>query len=235
MSEYGHYFSDYFVKFGLAEPWAIFLNMLVLFFILLVIIFVSDAIARKILFKFFSKLSSRTKTQFDNFLIAQNTPRNIAHLVPLLLSIKLFRFVFNDYPELLSFFFIIIKVYSVLLTVWILRSVLRSLESYFKTLPRLRDKPIDSYIQVAMLFIWVIGIASCLAVLINLSFVNFFTTLGAASAVLLLIFKDTILGFVASIQVAINDTLRIGDWITMDKYGADGDVIEINLSTVQVQ
>src|SRR5690606_16598862 len=62
-----------------------------------------------------------------------------------------------------------------------------------------------------------------------------FTTMGAASAVLLLIFKDTILGFVASIQVAINDTLRIGDWITMDKYGADGDVIEINLSTVQVQ
>src|SRR5690606_9279549 len=61
-----------------------------------------------------------------------------------------------------------------------------------------------------------------------------FTTMGAASAVLLLIFKDTILGFVASIQVAINDSLRIGDWITMDKYGADGDVIEINLSTVQV-
>lgn len=86
-----------------------------------------------------------------------------------------------------------------------------------------------------MLFLWIIGIASILAILFDLSFLKFFTTLGAASAVLLLIFKDTILGFVASIQVAINDSVRIGDWITMEKYGADGDVIEINLSTVQVQ
>lgn len=128
-----------------------------------------------------------------------------------------------------------LKVYGILLTIWIVRSVLRSLESYFKTLPRLRDKPIDSYIQVVMLFVWVIGAASILATIIDLSFLKFFTTIGAASAILLLIFKDTILGFVASIQVAINDTLRIGDWITMEKYGADGDVIEINLSTVQVQ
>ena len=235
MSEYGHYFSSYFVKLGLSEPWAIFLNMLMLFFILCVIIIVSDIVARKVLARLFNKFSSKTKTKFDDFLIVHKTPRNIAHLVPLLVTIKLFRLVFHDYPELESFFFILIKFYSVLLTVWILRSVLRSLESYFKTLPRLRDKPIDSYIQVAMLFIWVIGVASCLAVVINLSFLSFFTTLGAASAVLLLIFKDTILGFVASIQVAINDSLRIGDWITMDKYGADGDVIEINLSTVQVQ
>ena len=86
-----------------------------------------------------------------------------------------------------------------------------------------------------MLFVWIIAIASCLAVVINLSFLKFFTTLGAASAILLLIFKDTILGFVASIQVAVNDTVRIGDWITMEKYGADGDVVEINLSTIQIQ
>ncbi|MFC2110734.1 mechanosensitive ion channel family protein, partial [Bacteroidota bacterium] len=61
------------------------------------------------------------------------------------------------------------------------------------------------------------------------------TTIGAASAVIILVFKDTILGFVASIQVSINDMVRIGDWITFEKYGADGDVIEINLSTVKVQ
>src|SRR5690625_5265658 len=64
---------------------------------------------------------------------------------------------------------------------------------------------------------------------------TFVTTLGAASAILMLIFKDTILGYVASIQVAVNDMVRIGDWIQMDKYGADGSVIEINLNTVKVQ
>lgn len=219
----------------MTEDWARFFNMLTLLFILFVIILLTDAIARKIMVKTFTKFAERTKTEFDDFLVTHKTPKNIAHLVPLFFTIKLFPLVFTDYPKLESFFLIIVKVYSVILIIWIIRSVLRSLESYFKTLPRLRDKPIDSYIQVVMLFVWVIGIASCLAVLIDLSFVKFFTTLGAASAVLLLIFKDTILGFVASIQVAINDTLRIGDWITMDKYGADGDVIEINLSTVQVQ
>ncbi len=235
MSEHGHYFSDYFVRLGLSDAWAIFLNMLVLLFILCVIILITDAIARNLLVKTFSKFAARTKTEFDNFLVTHKTPRNIAHLIPLFFTIKLSPVVFHDYPKIENFFLIIVKVYAVLLIIWIVRSILRSLESYFKTLPRLKDKPIDSYIQVVMLFVWVIGMASCLAVLINLSFINFFTTLGAASAVLLLIFKDTILGFVASLQVAINDTLRIGDWITMDKYGADGDVIEINLSTVQVQ
>lgn len=235
ISQINHYFRDYFIEFGLSDPWATFLNMITLLLILSVIIFMTDLIAKKVLVQTFNKFALRTKTEFDDFLVSHKAPRNIAHLVPLFFTIKLFPIVFLDYPKLEAFFIVILKIYGVFLTIWILRSVLRSLESYFKTLPRLRDKPIDSYIQVVMLFVWVIGVASCLAVLIDLSFLKFFTTLGAASAVLLLIFKDTILGFVASIQVAINDTLRMGDWITMDKYGADGDVIEINLSTVQVQ
>lgn len=235
MPEYSHVFCSYFFDLGFTDEWATVFNMLALLLILLVIIFVSDLLSRKILVQAFNKFAKRSTTQFDDFLVSHNAPRNIAHLVPLFLTIKLFPIVFYDFPQFQSFILILLKVYGILLTIWIVRSILRSLESFFKTLPRLRDKPIDSYIQVVMLFVWVIGIASCLAAIINLSFLKFFTTLGAASAVLLLIFKDTILGFVASIQVAINDTLRIGDWITMDKYGADGDVIEINLSTVQVQ
>ena len=76
---------------------------------------------------------------------------------------------------------------------------------------------------------------SAFAIITGIPFIKFITGLGAASAIILLIFRDTILGFVASIQVSINDMVRIGDWITFEKYGADGDVIEINLSTVKVQ
>lgn len=230
-----HYFYDYFCEFGFTDDWAKFLNMLTLLTILCVIIYISDVLARIVMVKTFTNFAASTKTEFDDFLVSHKAPRNIAHLVPLFITIKVFPLVFTDYPKIEAFLVVLLKVYGILLTIWIVRSILRTLESYFKTVPRLRDKPIDSYIQVVMLFVWIIGVASSLAVLINLSFLSFFTTIGAASAVLLLIFKDTILGFVASIQVAINDTLRIGDWITMDKYGADGDVIEINLSTVQVQ
>ncbi|MBO3098130.1 mechanosensitive ion channel family protein [Gelidibacter pelagius] len=230
-----HYFYDFFDRFGFTDDWAKFLNMLTLLAILIFVIYITDVVARIVLVKSFTKFASKTETEFDDLLVSHKAPRNIAHLVPLFITIKVFPLVFTDYPRIEAFLVVLLKVYGILLTIWILRSVLRTLESYFKTLPRLRDKPIDSYIQVVMLFVWVIGVASILAVLIDLSFLKFFTTIGAASAILLLIFKDTILGFVASIQVAINDTLRIGDWITMDKYGADGDVIEINLSTVQVQ
>jgi miniconductance mechanosensitive channel len=98
-----------------------------------------------------------------------------------------------------------------------------------------KDKPVDSYIQVFMIFAWVFGILAAFAILTGIEFIKFITTIGAASAVLILVFKDTILGFVASIQVSINDMVRIGDWVTFEKYGADGDVTEINLSTVKIQ
>jgi miniconductance mechanosensitive channel len=209
--------------------------MICLLVSLIIVIYIADRITRRLIINFSSRFSEQTKTNFDDLLVNNRAPRRIAHLVPLLLTIKLFPIVFFDFPHFESYVIMMIKVYGIILTIWIIRSILKTFEAYFKTLPRLKDKPIDSYIQVVMLFIWIIGIASILAILINLSFLKFFTTLGAASAVLLLIFKDTILGFVASIQVAINDSVRIGDWITMEKYGADGEVIEINLSTVQVQ
>jgi miniconductance mechanosensitive channel len=203
--------------------------------IFIVLLIIADRLARSIILNFSNRFAKRTKTNFDDLLVKHRVPTRVARLVPLVLIIKLFPIVFSDFPQFEHFIIIGIKCCGILLMVWIVRSVLKTLASYFKTLPRLKDKPIDSYIQVTMLFIWIIGIASILAVIIDLSFLKFFTSLGAASAVLLLVFKDTILGFIASIQVAINDSVRIGDWITMDKFGADGNVIEINLSTVKVQ
>ncbi|PWK19924.1 mechanosensitive ion channel family protein [Xanthomarina spongicola] len=235
MQEFQCYFHDYFVSFGISEIAAKYLNMLCLLLILLVIIYITDFITRKLLVNAFISFSKKSKNSLDDLLVNHKAPRNLAHIVPLIITIKVFPIVFYDFPHFEGYIVVLLKVYGIILSVWIIRSILKTFESYFKTLPRLKDKPIDSYIQVAMLFIWIIGVAACLAVVIDLSFIKFFTTLGAASAVLLLIFKDTILGFVASIQVAVNDTVRIGDWITMEKYGADGDVIEINLSTVQVQ
>jgi miniconductance mechanosensitive channel len=126
-------------------------------------------------------------------------------------------------------------VYGVIVTIWIFRSILQTLRSFLLTLDSFKDKPIDSYIQVFMLLIWAIGIIVIFSVLTGKEIGYFLTAMGALSAVLLLVFKDTILGFVASIQIAANDLVRIGDWVTMEKYGADGDVVEINLSTVKIQ
>lgn len=235
MERIRHFFYDHFLTLGASEVTAKYLNMMCLAIILAILLFVADRLTRRIIIKFSEAFAERTKTNFDNLLVSHRAPRRIAHLVPLVLIINLFPIVFHDFPHFETYVLMLIKVYGIILVIWIIRSLLNTLESYFKTLPRLKDKPIDSYIQVTMLVIWIVGIATILAILIDLSFLKFFTTLGAASAIILLIFKDTILGFVASIQVAINDSVRIGDWITMEKYGADGSVIEINLNTVQVQ
>jgi miniconductance mechanosensitive channel len=144
-------------------------------------------------------------------------------------------YIFRDFPDVKAIIFKSIEVFGILLFLWIIRSLLNTLKDYFKILPSLKDKPIDSYIQVFMIFSWVIGIFYAFSVITGIELWKFLTALGTASAVIILVFKDTILGFVASIQVSINDMVRIGDWITFEKYDADGDVIEINLATVKVQ
>ncbi len=235
MKKLTHFFYDYFISFGFTDVLSKYLNSLSLLLILIVIILIVDFIIRKILVRAFNQFSIRSNTKFDDLLILNKVPKNIAHIVPLLLALKYVPIVFHDFENFEKISETGLKVFGIILTLWIVRSLLNTLKDFFKTLPRLKDKPIDSYIQVFMIFAWIAGIVLSFTIITNTPIWKFFTALGAASAVILLIFKDTILGFVASIQVSINDMVRIGDWITLEKYGADGDVIEINLSTVKVQ
>ena len=235
MDNLRHFILDYLVNIGASPIVAKYLNMIGLAIALCVIIFGIDFIIRKVLIGVFSQFASRSKTNFDDLLVKNKVPRNIAHIIPLLIAIEFVPFVFFDFSNFETVFERGLKVFAIVLTLWIVRSLLNTLKDYFKTLPNLKDKPIDSYIQVFMIFAWIIGICSAIALITRTPFIHFITGLGAASAIIILIFKDTILGFVASIQVSINDMVRIGDWITFEKYGADGDVIEINLATVKVQ
>ena len=235
MRKITHLLFDILVSKGIDVTMATYINMFVVLVIVLIIVFIIDFITRKVLIAAFSRFATKSKTSFDDILIANKTPRNIAHIIPFLLAFELTPLIFADFPVFENLVHKGLQVFGVILTLWIARSLLNTLKDFFKTLPRLKDKPIDSYIQVFMIFAWFIGFLSILAILTSRTFIEYITTIGAASAIIILIFRDTILGFVASIQVSINDMVRIGDWITFEKYGADGDVIEINLSTVKVQ
>lgn len=217
------------------ETTAIYVNMFALLLALFIIVFIIDFIVRKILLSMFMAFSKRTKSNFDDILVQNKLPRNIAHIIPLLFALEFIPIVFSDFDYFENIVEKSLQVFAIVLTLWIVRSLLNSLHDYFQTLPRLSDKPIKSYIQVFMIFAWAVGVLSAFAIITGIPFLKFLTGLGAASAVILLIFRDTILGFVASIQVSINNMVHIGDWITFEKYGADGDVIEISLATVKVQ
>lgn len=235
MKNLAHFFFELFISKGMTPKAAAYVNVFVLLLLLLIVVFIVDFLARKILITAFNKFAVKSKSSFDDILVSNKAPRNIAHIIPLLIALEFCSTIFYDFPYIENMIRKGLQVFGVVLTLWIVRSLLSTTKDYFKTLPRLKDKPIDSYIQVFMIFAWGLGVVSILALITGISFVKFITTIGAGSAIIILIFRDTILGFVASIQVSINDMVRIGDWITFEKYGADGDVIEINLSTVKVQ
>lgn len=235
MDKLRHFVYDLLVSNGVSEGTASYLNMILLLIALLLIVFIIDFISRKILLKIFSKIAKRSKSNFDDIMVSNKVFRNVAHIIPLVIAVEFAPMVFSDFPYWENIIEKTLLIFGIILTLWVARSLLNSVKDYLKTLPRLKDKPIDSYIQVFMIIAWALGIFAIIAIITGIKFLEFITGLGAISAVVILVFRDTILGFVASIQVATNDMVRIGDWISFEKYGADGDVIEINLATVKVQ
>ena len=235
MKELSQILNQYLMEIGMTDENTLILYVLILSLISLIGLYVIDFICKKIIRVVFIKFAKKSKSRFDDILITNRTPKYIAHIIPFSISLSIIPFIFNEFTAISDLLLRLNKMILVLVIVFILRSLIYTVRDYFKTLPKLKDKPIDSYIQVIMMFIWAFSVVSLLALITGRSFMEFITTIGAASAIIILVFKDTIMGFVASIQVSVNDMVRIGDWITFQKYGADGDVIEINLATVKVQ
>ncbi len=222
-------------NFEVNQTFALYINLVVNLIILGVIAYLLDYIFKKILILCLAVVAIRTKSSFDDFLVANKTAKYIAHLVPLYYISKKVPIVLDKFVYWESLFTKLVKFNIIILSILILRSILNSLRDYLKLQPKYKDKPIDSYVQVIMITMWIYAFISFILILFDTTKTTLLTTFGSVSAVIILIFRDTILGFVASIQVTVNDMVRIGDWITVEKYGADGDVEEINLATVKVR
>lgn len=211
------------------------INLLVNLLVMLLIILFFDWFTRKFIIQAFKVFSNKTKTTFDDFLVASNFPRYLGHSIPLIIVINVIPYIFKGYEDWGTLALKATDIYMIILMMWILRSLVKTTRDFLKTHDTYADKPIDSFAQVMIIVFWCIAGIFIFAELTNKSLITSLGTLGAASAIILLIFKDTILGFVASIQVSANDMVRVGDWITLQKYGADGDVFEINVTTVKVR
>jgi len=232
--EYSSFIQNFLIEQGMEDEWAIFLNVLINSIIVLVVLIVVDVAFRRFLVGTFKIFSDKTKSTFDDFLIQSNFPKFFGRLLPLSILWVLTPILYAESTIVAALVMTVLRVYFVILWILIFRSILRTTHRFLEGNERFGDKPMESYVQILMIFAWGIGIFWIIQLLTGYS-IKSLATLGAASAVILLIFKDTILGFVASIQVSVNDLVRIGDWITFEKFGADGDVVEINLATVRVQ
>ena len=226
---------DLLVKLGWDTTWAWCTNFAALSVVLLTIAWILRVIVRFILVSIFHKVAGKTKTSVDDTLVENKLPKNLSRFVPYFFLSAMVQSWSNGNVAAQAWLSALVDVYAVYVSIIIIRSLLRSLRQELQKRSQFKDKPIDSYIQVVMIFLWGIGLLLSFSILSGKELVYFFTGLGALSAVIMLVFKDTILGFVASIQISANDLVRIGDWITMESHGADGDVIEINLSTIKIQ
>ncbi|MGL2994552.1 mechanosensitive ion channel family protein [Flavobacterium sp. TSSA_36] len=224
-----------FRRWGFGYSFSSYLSMVVNIIILIFLTYSIYMIFRFLFVTTMAIIALKTKTKFDDLIISNKTVIYIAQLIPFTLIYKSVPIILKRYDYWEDIFGKLVGVYIVLLILWIIRSLLNTTQDYLKQIPRFSDKPVDSFIQVIMIVLWMFGISVIISKVFGISQKEMLTILGAVSAIIILIFRDTILGFVASVQVAINDMVRIGDWITMERYGADGDVIEINLATVKVR
>lgn len=226
---------DWIEKLGFSEQTNHVINSLTLLSITVIVLFIIDWIARKILLAVFTQFILKTKTLVDDFLIQNKVLQKLAHLSPVVIADILLPIVFSGYPNWLNAITKLVDIILILTILQLINAVLKTITDILRLQKSFVDKPLDSYLQVIQIFLMFVAGTIIFSILTGKSPISFLVSLGAASAILMLVFKDTILGFVASIQVSANDSVRVGDWIEMQKYGADGTVLKITLNNVKVQ
>ena len=223
------------VEWGVSQDVANGFNLLIMVGLLIVLIILVDFFTRRWMLRFLTKLAKNSESTVDDVLVEKRVFRQLAHVVPAVLAKASLGIVFADFPEFISPVKLIVDVYIIIAIVLFVQSVLRALKVILTETEYFRDKPIGAYTQLVNIINWMLGVLFIISVISDQPLWSLFTAFGALSAIIILTFKDTILGFVASIQISGTDILRINDWITMEKYGADGNVIEINITTVKVR
>jgi miniconductance mechanosensitive channel len=230
-----HIVYQWLLNLGIAENIAGQVQFALEVLVLILLCFLADKLAKKLFLRFIHSIAKRTKFLWDDILLEKKVFDRLAHLAPALVVQATAPFVFADFQDFIPFLIRITEAYMLAVALMVVISIFNTLDHYFKQTESLRDKPIDSYFQLARLITYFIGGVLVISKIFDKDPQGILAAMGALTAVSMLVFKDTILGFVASIQLSANDMIRVGDWVSMPKFGADGNVIKITLNTVKVQ
>lgn len=219
---------------GFNESWTDDLTSAIILAIILAIAFLGDAICRHIVLAAVARLVKRTKATWDDVVFDRKVMTYLSHLVaPVILYILLPLAISN--ASLLAFILRICMIYIIAIFLKFISVLLAALYHVYSEREQFRDRPLKGLLQTVQVILFFIGGIIIVSILIDKSPMVLLTGLGASAAVLMLVFKDSIMGFVSGIQLSANNMLRVGDWIEMPKYGADGTVIEVTLNTVKVR
>lgn len=220
---------------GMDHEAAIYLKAGILFVFMVVLGTLVWWITKKVVVSGINGIFLRTKATWDDVLVEKRVFDKLAHIGPALFVNFAAPYVLGDFPRLTPAVILTTDVFIIAVVVWSINSVFTSLNHILSEIESIKDKPWASYTQLAKIIVYIIGGVLIFSLLFGKSPFAILAGMGAFAAVLLLVFKDSILGFVASIQMSAYDMVRVGDWVSMPKYDADGDIIAINLATVKVQ
>ena len=230
-----NYISNLITKFGWDLPNENLAVTLIHLFVVVTICFLVYWVTKTIILNRVHRFALKSKTKWDDLLIKERFFKRLSALLPIAIIIYTISSILENYKEIIPYLNAILEALLAVAFARVIISFVNALQNYLETKERYKDKPLQSYTQLSKIVIYIFFGIIVFSLVTGKTPMFFLTAMGAMSAILLLIFKDTILGFIGSIQLAANDMVRIGDWISMSKYGADGTVIEINLATIKVR
>lgn len=227
---------NWLIESGIGPSGADILSILIIVLAIAIISFLSDFITKQIILALLRKAIRRTRTLWDDVLLENRVFHKLAHIVPAIIIYGTIEYAFPNATIVVLIIEKLALVYMIVVLTQSGNSMLSGIdEIYRRTTGERKGTSIKSYVQVLKIVFYIIAAVIVLSIILNKNVGYFLTGMGAMAAVLMLIFKDTILGLVAGVQINSNDMLRIGDWISMPSRNADGVVTDISLNTVKVQ
>ncbi len=199
------------------------------------IAFILNSICKKLIIPTIRKVTTRTGSTWDDHILSDNVLKNACRLITPIVVTTMIPLALHGQPALLSFVLKLCWIYITIVAVKLICAFISSLYAISSEHEKYKNHSLKSFYQMIKLVVICIGAIIIISTLIDKDPIAIIAGLGAGTAILMLVFQDTIKSFVAGIQLTANDMLRPGDWITMPKYGADGDVIEVTLTTVKVR
>jgi miniconductance mechanosensitive channel len=206
-----------------------------LFVLLLIISFIAYLLAKHFILKGLTVIINRTATQWDDIFLRKKVFNRLAYLAPAMVIYAFIAIPLESYDMGIALITGVVLIYMIGMSILAIDAFLNASLDIYNTYEISNRIPIKGFVQVFKIIIYFICGIFIFSILLNKTPVYLFSSLGALTAVLMFIFKDAILGFVAGIQLSANQMVAKGDWISMPKYGADGDIVEIALTTVKVQ
>ena len=221
--------------FGLGEDVSLFLGRLALLVIAIILAVFANWFTKRLLVRSIKAILRATHSTWDDILVERRVFDRLSHVAPAMVIYGFAPMIFPEQPSLLAFVHRLCVAYIIFVGAFVVDAILDVTGDTLRKSPALRDKPVRNYIQVLKLILFLVTAILILATLIDRSPWALLSGLGAMTAIVMLVFKDSILSFVASVQLSIYDLVRVGDWIEVPSYKADGDVTDISLNVIKVQ